>query len=574
MEGDVNDFLVTTNKGLFLVREGKPTHILEGDLYGLTWNAKNIFLANYEAKVLTWENEKTIKNMEKVPFNFRMDDIHQILWWHGSLYVVHTAYNRIDVWENEERVFSYQWHPFKTKGEQSAQHINSIWCNHSNFYIVEHNRGKVPVCVRVFDLKFKEVNCYLFNNIQTIHNNGLHNVYIENDILYTLSVNNLIMRNLNTQQDEVLDIRSHNDIGYLRGFARDNNYFYIGESRVSLKEDRRTGNSNIIILNNNYKIVSTIELKNSGQLNDIRLLKNDFAHNSIECPKKTFSNNIKVSSDDKSSKLQKSKTIGDIIFDIADIKGSFTKRLEKLEARVKELKITTTPDDTEIMRNLAIIKDRLTKRVDKLESRVKEFEITIPFDDTEITKNLAIIKDRLIKKIEKLEAANKAIPLADIPARYKITLPKISIDLTPIKKKSRIFYDTVQNNRKALQRRLGSFQDVIKKKLEAVYATMQNSKKSLEKQIQRWKIQKDVKDEPASILPEVEEVIVLPEVEELKTDSWINEVGHKLVSVKKDSNKELVYNETIDEYFIIQDNRRVYGTRIRDYALRDYEIMY
>jgi hypothetical protein len=278
-------FLAATINGLFLIKNGKSKKLLGGSFYGITWNKDEIFLAAWnEPKVFIWRGEDSIKRMDCVPFPFRVDDTHQILWWSGSLYIVHTGYNRLDIWKNKRSIFSIQWHPFFTNNEQSAQHINSIWCDHSNFYIVEHNRGKLPVFIRVFDMEFVETALYSFSDINTCHNNGLHNVYIENNILYTLSVNNFIMRNLSTGKDKVFDIRSHNDIGYLRGFARDNNFFYIGESRISERPDRRKGNSNIIILNNSYQVKDIIELRDSGQLHDIRLLKNDFAHNSLDCP--------------------------------------------------------------------------------------------------------------------------------------------------------------------------------------------------------------------------------------------------------------------------------------------------
>ncbi len=282
----IPDFLVTTVNGLFLVENGLPKKLLKWRFFGITWNKEEIFLAHMMSpKILIWKGEQHIDEMKTVPFNYRTDDVHQLLWWHGSLYVVHTGWNRVEVWKDKEQILSFQWHPLETEGEQSLQHINSIWCDHSNFYIVEHNRGKLPVCIRVFNTRFIETNVHYFSDIETHHNNGLHNIYIENGILYTLSVNNFIMRNLLTGIDTVLDIRSHKDIGYLRGFAKDDKFFYIGESNVSSKEDRRKGNSSIIILDENYDIVKVIELEGSGDCHDIRLLKNDYAHNNITCPK-------------------------------------------------------------------------------------------------------------------------------------------------------------------------------------------------------------------------------------------------------------------------------------------------
>lgn len=278
---EITPFLVSTANKLLFVTDRIVTELLTGWFYGITWDTDKIYLMNRQfPNIFIWTGEKQIENCDRVPFLNRIDDTHQLLWYDGVLYVTHTGRNRIEVWDGQkDRIIEWTDHP----GE-GTEHINSIWYDAGRFYVCEHRYGKEPARIRVFNRDFILFDTIEFFGLDNSHTCGIHNVYIENGQLYTLSVNKLIAKNLKTNQIRQYDIRSHKDIGYLRGLARDDKYFYIGESAVSVREDRRKGDSKVIILDNELKIIDTINLVGTGQLHDIRLLSNDKSHNGLDCP--------------------------------------------------------------------------------------------------------------------------------------------------------------------------------------------------------------------------------------------------------------------------------------------------
>lgn len=266
---------------MLLVENGQVTELFSGFFYGISWDYKQIYMMSQAGPFIhIWTGENKISDCKLVPFPHRIDDTHQILWYEGILYVTHTGRNRIETWDGE-RSRIYEWSQDRGQG---TEHINSIWCDGYLFYVCEHRYGKLPAKIRIFNLNFELKNTIEFYDLNTDHACGIHNVYVENEILYTLSINHLIRRNLITGETKSSDIRSHKDIGYLRSFARSRDKFYIGESAVAVREDRRKGDSSVLILDNDLQIVDIIRLKDTGQIHEIRLLKNDRAHNNLDCP--------------------------------------------------------------------------------------------------------------------------------------------------------------------------------------------------------------------------------------------------------------------------------------------------
>lgn len=275
-------FIASTANMLLLVENGSVTKLMPGWFYGITWDTKQIYLmSRHSPDIFIWTGEDEIDQCEKVPFLHNIDDAHQILWYDDILYITNTGYNRIEVFDKKQERF-YQWASYPNDFEKAPDHINSIWFYNDEFYVCEHRYGKSPARIRILDKDFTIKRTIEFYDLDCC---GIHNVYIEDDILYTLSVNHLIQKHLITKEVKLNDIRSHNDIGYLRGFARNENNFYIGESIVTSREDRRKGDSSVLILDNDLQVVEIIKLKGTGQLHDIRLLSKDKAHNGLDCPK-------------------------------------------------------------------------------------------------------------------------------------------------------------------------------------------------------------------------------------------------------------------------------------------------
>jgi hypothetical protein len=221
---------------------------------------------------LNWNTEET------VPFPTPIKDIHQIYWFDGVLYATHTAANRLDTWD--DRGFgTIRW-----CGEGADEHINSIWCDGERFYVCEHRRGVEPARVRVFDRGWNPVGTQEFYGLNPAHACGVHNVYVEGGVLYTLSVDRLVLRNLASGETETRVVRDAAHLDYLRGFARSADRFVVGKSQVGVKEVRGEGDAEILFLDENLRLEDVIVLPDAGQLHDIRLLEGDRAHNGLDCP--------------------------------------------------------------------------------------------------------------------------------------------------------------------------------------------------------------------------------------------------------------------------------------------------
>lgn len=292
--------LVATKNNLLLLDDGcdcrQDTSIVNwkivqerpGEWYGITWSGSTLYAApRVSSCVYALDNDFGIREFISVP---ELHDVHQIYYWQGTLYITNTAYNQIIGIDPERKQVRIQCSNLFTKSGHKLvnghEHINSIWCDNRYFYICEHRYGKPPVRIRLYNRTFTQmVDTIQIENMRQPHNGGIHNVYVEDDILYTLSVEKLLRIDTSTKEIDMIDVRSDRKVGYLRGFARIPGYFILGESQMCTREKRTTGNSRVIILDDNLRFVEAIELKDTGQLHDIRAIEpNDLAHNQVCYP--------------------------------------------------------------------------------------------------------------------------------------------------------------------------------------------------------------------------------------------------------------------------------------------------
>lgn len=271
------DLLVATNKGLYYVKDGEHSRLSAGYYYGITWNRESLFVGSSAPQGCVLEWKRPGQKRQKVPFPEPLHDIHQVFWQAGILYATNTAANRIDTWDGEQ-FSSIHWCE-----DSEDQHINSIWSDGDRFFVCEHRRGKPPVRIRIFDQDFEMIDTLEFRDLSRAHACGLHNVYVEDSTLYTLSVDRIVIVDA---EGEVRTVNPYNSghTGYLRGLARSGGYFFIGESEVRGRADRPHGSAKILVLDSGLQLVDSIPLKDVGQLHEIRALKGDRAHNGLPFP--------------------------------------------------------------------------------------------------------------------------------------------------------------------------------------------------------------------------------------------------------------------------------------------------
>lgn len=272
----MNDLLVTCMNGIVLYQHGKSRLVTHGTYYGLTWSKHHIYASfNPQHRNVT-EIEVFDTNFLRIGKLSTSDllGVHQIFYWDNELHVTNTSTDHIHVYSNND-ICLFNW----TGKNEDTRHLNSIWINNEYIYVIEGVQASLGgrPAIQVLTHQYKPVRrIYLMAALQ------IHNVYIENDILYTLGKYGLVRKHMKEKDYSVCDLRPDKTNGFLRGLARTKEFFYIGESEIKSRELRPYGDSRVLVLNNDCKIVDTIELKDTGQIMDVRVINDiDLAHNGI-----------------------------------------------------------------------------------------------------------------------------------------------------------------------------------------------------------------------------------------------------------------------------------------------------
>lgn len=284
--------LISTYNGIVLW-DGKPRTIWDKrghekyrNFYGITWNRDRIYVAegghaghslyhvfDYE---LNWEGTLTIGS--------GIADPHQIYWWRGGLFIVSAKQDKIFL---HVGTALHEVRGWKKKGEPTL-HLNSIWSDGNLFYVVEHRKREMPKRIRMLDPTLKPVGCIELTREAFIKDrpHGIHNVYIEDDVLYTCSPKAFVRHDFSSGKSEpIVPCSLMNDAHYVRGLARTKGKFFVGLSETKVRDKRGEGDSAVLVLDDDFKVLDTLVLKNTGGLNDIRAVDGpDLAHNGVECP--------------------------------------------------------------------------------------------------------------------------------------------------------------------------------------------------------------------------------------------------------------------------------------------------
>lgn len=268
----MDDLLVAARRGLYLVRDGEARRLVDGDHYGITWDRERLYLAHRKgARIVTWDGQG---DYETVECPWRQNDVHQLLWWDGVLYVMASGADQVDAWDGQT------WRVLWKGTGDGSEHANSIWCDGlDQFWVVEHRFGRVPARIRVYNRGFSLITTYEFHDLAQAHNCGLHNAYVEDGRLVTLSVHRMILHDLINGTEGRWTFG-----GYLRGLARTRHSWYIGQSIVAERQDRAEGDGEVLVLDNRFQVATSIHIPGAGQVHDIRALRGDWAHNGLECP--------------------------------------------------------------------------------------------------------------------------------------------------------------------------------------------------------------------------------------------------------------------------------------------------
>lgn len=254
--------------------------------YGITWNEEHIILSESgDVRHSTYHLlDGNLERVGELPIGQGISDPHQILWWGGKLYITSANQDKVVIWDGET-CRSVRWR----KPGEPHQHLNSIWCDGERFYVVEHRHREMPKRIRIFDLEFESVGCIELTGkgFAKTKPRGIHNVYIEDGILYGCSPKAMYKYDLSSGEHTPISI------GYLgkaahrmHGLARVPGKFFVGLTKlVVTRSDRGKSDSAVLVLGDDFVPVGKLLLRGVGGVNDIRAVDGpDLAHNGIRCP--------------------------------------------------------------------------------------------------------------------------------------------------------------------------------------------------------------------------------------------------------------------------------------------------
>jgi len=263
------NFLLTTVKGYGLVQDGELSMIREADFYGLTWNDDDVFWSWNPAHI----HNSVIESQQCGELSLLpVRGVHQILWAQDRLWITDTSRDRV-VWWDGEQDGHFQLHH---NDQADNLHLNSLW----------EWDGRVVVVVSGLSGQGGLAKSITGDLVIELGPHFYHNVYIENDFLYgcykdKAQRSGLFRKRLVDGPVEELPFAPGS---FARGIARNDEMFLVGCSESQPREQRFEGGSQVMVISDEFEIVDTIRLEDTGQIRDVRLLEGDLAHNGLSFP--------------------------------------------------------------------------------------------------------------------------------------------------------------------------------------------------------------------------------------------------------------------------------------------------
>lgn len=258
--------LISTIKGVYYYDKDIRKLNISDNCYGITWNKSNVYISGEnQSGYCIYQLDKNFEIVKII--NLDINEPHQI-FWKDDLYICNTGRNRIDILGGKQ----ISWNP----ADCDRDHINSIWYKNKKWYIIEMRRRTkddpfpmIRICNNLFETK----------ELIPIDCDGLHNIYEENNILYSLASSEIIMINRLTKKEKRRNI--YNQKTLTRGLARTKDYWIIGVSTWQpIQANRPKGDGHILILDNNFNLIDEIYMPDASQITEVRVIsEKDYAHN-------------------------------------------------------------------------------------------------------------------------------------------------------------------------------------------------------------------------------------------------------------------------------------------------------
>lgn len=245
--------------------------------YGLTWSPQEVFFG-YSNHVKIFTKQKVFTEKKTT-----LSNAHQILWIDGDLYIAANGEDKILKITKDGEILRSK----KIDDVLDRPFMNSVSYDTQTNTILgtAHGLGKPSFIVRLdTDLNILEY----YPNLECSH---VHDVYAEGDLFYYLNSIESKLKIYDKSLKKVVNIVNLNasinkpKAKYLRGLAVDEDEVYIGVA-YSEGNDQRDNESCIIVCldKETLQIKEEIILPKSGQIREVRLAKDDLAHNTLNFP--------------------------------------------------------------------------------------------------------------------------------------------------------------------------------------------------------------------------------------------------------------------------------------------------
>ena len=277
-----SEVLVATSRRLFRVdlETSRATVVDEGfGLYfGITWDSERVYVAArwYPALMPTSAIERPrllvfdsdLRLMERRRFPLETGGLHQIFFHDGQLFC---SCSREDSYAIgcEDRWSLWYPSPDPRHRGRDVHHFNSVWIDDDRLFLLGHNNGPSDIWEMTYPGR-RLVRKYRIGHTA-------HNVWRERG---ALAVCNSSGGTVETVDGSILCTTG----GFPRGAAIGTDCNVIGISSVANRSNRWLTSGKIHVYDKAWQLRKEISLGFCGQVNDIRILGEDAAHNSLLPP--------------------------------------------------------------------------------------------------------------------------------------------------------------------------------------------------------------------------------------------------------------------------------------------------
>jgi len=257
--------LVSTGRALLWIAqppgEVRIIHQGKGTYYGIAYSQDVIYVAargsmtdaENNGEILLFDHRLNYVTSLKAPFP--MQDMHQIVFARGKLWVTCTYHDLIAIYDGNEWE---TWHVDPSAATSRGRlHLNSIYVEGDDIYVLAHQHGPSTI--------YRYTYPDLSEPVEVVQLGvASHNIWINDGDLYTCSsFDGLIV----SRGGFCLKIGE-----YPRGVAVGTNRTYVGVSRFAGRENRDRFASWIRAYDANWAPQTVWRLESLGQVTEIRLL--------------------------------------------------------------------------------------------------------------------------------------------------------------------------------------------------------------------------------------------------------------------------------------------------------------